>query len=113
MENRLRNHEFKLRLSADEMHLLNEKWKRSGLPSRSSYLRQLIIYGFVYDIDYSHLHAYNYELSKIGNNINQIARKLNAGETATAADIKYMKEQMDRIWHIQKSMLSKQALVRQ
>ena len=93
--------------------ILESKWKSSGLPSKSSFIRNLIIYGFVYDIDYSELKEYTTALSKIGNNINQIARKVNTNNAADSADIKEVKEMMNKLWHTQKSMLSKQPLIRQ
>lgn len=85
----------------------------SKLPSKASYLRHMIVYGFVYDIDYSELKDYNYQLSQIGKNINQIARKVDINNAADSSDIKEIKELMDKIWHIQRSMLSKQPLIRQ
>ena len=112
-QNRTRNNEFKFFLSDDEKALLEAKWKASGLPSRSSYIRNLIVYSFVYEIDYSELKQYNRALSQINNNINQIARKANTFDVATADDIKQVKEMMDKIWHIQRSMLLKQPLTRQ
>lgn len=112
-KNRTRNNEFKFFLSNDEKALLEAKWKASGLPSRSSYIRNLIVYSFVYEIDYSELKQYNRALSQINNNINQIARKANTFDVATADDIKQVKEMMDKIWHIQRSMLLKQPLTRQ
>jgi len=112
-KNRTRNNEFKFFLSDDEKNLLEAKWKASGLPSRSAYIRNLIIYSFVYDIDYSELKQYNKALSQINNNINQIARKANTYDIATKEDIRKIKELMDELWHIQRSMLSKQPLIRQ
>ena len=112
-KNRTRNNEFKFFLSDDEKALLEAKWKASGLPSRSSYIRNLIVYSFVYEIDYSELKQYNRALSQINNNINQIARMANTFDVATADDIKQVKEMMDKIWHIQRSMLLKQPLSRQ
>ncbi len=50
MKERTRNTEFKLRLSDDELFILNEKWRLSALKSRSAFLRNLIIYGYVYDV---------------------------------------------------------------
>ena len=44
----------------------------------STFLRRLILYGFVYDIDYSDLREYNYSLGKISGNLIQIARRMNA-----------------------------------
>lgn len=112
-KNRNRKNPILLYLSDDEKKVLEAKWKESGLPSRASFIRNLIIYSFVYDIDYSELKEYNKALSQINNNINQIARKANTYDIATKEDIKNVKEMMDEIWHIQRSMLSKQPLVRQ
>ena len=74
MTNRTRKNKFLLYLSDDERYILDEKWKLSGLRSRAAFLRNLIIYGYVYDVDYSHLHEYSREIARIGNNINQIVR---------------------------------------
>ncbi len=113
MANRKREYEFKLRLTGEELAILNGKWKLSGLKNRSAYLRQLILYGFVYNIDYSELTEYNVQLARIGNNLNQIAHQANANAHATNADLALSKEYMKKIWHTHKSMLSKQPLVKQ
>ena len=63
--------------------------------------------------DYSELKQYNTALSQINNNMNQIARKANTYDLATKEDIKKVKEMMDELWHIQRSILSKQPLTRQ
>ena len=110
---RNRKNAILLYLSDDEKNLLEAKWKLSGLPSKASFIRNLIVYGFVYDIDYSELKQYNTALSQINNNMNQIARKANTYDMATKEDIKKVKEMMDELWHIQRSMLSKQPLIRQ
>ena len=110
---RNRKNAILLYLSDDEKNLLEAKWKLSGLPSKASFIRNLIIYGFVYDIDYSELKQYNTALSQINNNMNQIARKANTYDMATKEDIKKVKEMMDELWHIQRSMLLKQPLTRQ
>ena len=72
MENRERQNRFTLRLSDDELHILEQKCKASSMKDKSSFLRHLILYSYVYDIDYSELREYNSALAKIGNNLNQI-----------------------------------------
>lgn len=52
--------------------------KASGMKSKSAFLSRQILYGFVYDIDYSELREYNVALGRIGNNLNQIAKRMNA-----------------------------------
>lgn len=65
MANRNRKHKITLYLSDDEMYILKNKAQLSNLGSMSAYLRNLIIYGYVYDVDYKFLHDYSVELSRI------------------------------------------------
>jgi hypothetical protein len=81
--------------------------------NKSAFLRHQILYGYVYDIDYSELREYNAVLAKIGNNLNQIAKRMNATGNVYAADVKQVKERMKQVWDTQKSMLSKQPYMKQ
>ena len=113
MENRVRQNRLTLRLSDDELYILEQKFKTSNMKDKSSFLRHLIIYGYVYDIDYSELREYNAALAKIGNNLNQIAKRMNATGNVYAADVKEVKELMNQVWQTQKSILSKQPYMKQ
>lgn len=108
MANRERKNELKIYLSDDEKYILEQKVKVSGMRDKSTFLRRLILYGFVYDIDYSELREYNAALGRIGNNLNQIAKRMNATGNVYAADVKEVKELMKKVWNTQKAMLSKQ-----
>lgn len=108
MTERVRKNELKVFLSDDEKYILDEKWKMSEMPSRSAFIRQLIIYGYVYDVNYEDLKQYNKELNAIGNNVNQIVRLCQKTGNVYAEDISEIKELLDKIWHIQESILSKQ-----
>ena len=107
MANRERKNELKIYLSDDEQYILEQKVKASGMKSKSAFLRRQILYGFVYDIDYSELREYNAALGRIGN-LNQIVKRMNATGNVYAADVNQVKELMKQVWDTQKSMLSKQ-----
>ena len=64
MPKRERKIPIQVYLSEDEDYILTQKQKASGLKSKSSFLRHLILYGYVYDIDYSELQEYNAALAK-------------------------------------------------
>ena len=113
MSNRTRQNELKIFLSDDEKFILEEKHKLSGMRSRSAFIRHLILYGYVYDVDYSDLREYNTLLSKIGNNLNQITKRTNTTGHLYEEDIKEVKELMNQVWRTQKSMLSKQPSIKQ
>ena len=87
--------------------------KISGMKSKSTFLRRLILYGFVYDIDYSDLREYNYTLGKISGNLNQIAKQMNATGNVYKADVEEVKKLMNQVWDTQKTMLSKQPSMKQ
>ena len=55
MANRTRTNQIGFFLSDDEKKILDEKFKLSGMKSKSAFLRKMILYGFVYDVDYSYL----------------------------------------------------------
>lgn len=111
--NRSRKNEILLYLSDDEKYILDNKVKISAMKSRAAFIRHLIIYGFVYDIDYSQLQEYNTNLSRISNTLNQIAKRMNATGHVYDADVKQVKELMNEVWQSQKSMLSKQPYLKQ
>ena len=96
MANRERKNELKIYLSDDEQYILEQKVKVSGMKSKSAFLRRQILYGFVYDIDYSELREYNASLGRIGNNLNQIAKRMNATGNVYAVDVKQVKELMKK-----------------
>ena len=113
MANRTRTNQIGFFLSDDEKKILDEKFKLSGMKSKSAFLRKMILYGFVYDVDYGYLRNYNVELGRISSNLNQIARCINSTEHIYKEDIEEVKELMNQVWHTQKSMLSKQPLIKQ
>ncbi len=82
MANRNRTHPVQFYLSDDEQYILNTKFKASGMKSMSAFLRKLVLYGYVYDVDYSYLRNYNTELGRISSNLNQIAKRVNITGTA-------------------------------
>ncbi|MCI8930973.1 MAG: MobC family plasmid mobilization relaxosome protein [Lachnospiraceae bacterium] len=112
-KNRSRKYGIVIHLSEDEKYILDEKTKCSNMTSRAAFIRHLILYGYVYDIDYSELQEYNAALARIGNNLNQIAKRMNATGNVYQADVNEVKELMQKIWHTQKSMLSRQPLIKQ
>ena len=111
MSNRIRTNPIQFYLSDEEQYILDEKFRLSGMKSKSAFLRKLILYGYVYEVDYSYLRDYNTELGRISSNLNQIAKRINSTEHIYQEDMKELKELMNQVWHTQKSMLSKQPLI--
>ena len=108
MEKRKRGNQVILRLNDDEKYILDAKCKNTEYKNKSDYLRHLILYGYTYFVDYSELHDYNINLSRISKSLNQIAARINTTGNIYQEDMEEIKELMMQVWHTHESMLSKQ-----
>ena len=113
MAQRERQNQLKIYLSDDEQYILEQKLKLSHMKSKSAYIRHLILYGYVYEIDYEQLREYNTNLSRISNSLNQIAKRINTTDRIYEEDFNDVKELMKQVWQSQKSMLSRQPYIKQ
>ena len=107
---RERTNELKVFLSDDEKYILDNKVAASGMRSISEFIRHLIIYGYVYDIDYKDLREYDKQLSIIGKNINMIRERIFKTGNLYKEDVEEIKELMKKVWLTQESMLSRTPL---
>ena len=84
-----RKYELCLRLSSEEQAQLECDARRCGL-SKTAYLRRLILGAEIKARPTQEIKDLRTEIHHIGNNINQIARKANAG-FATKEDVRELK----------------------
>lgn len=98
--------QIKFRVTSHERDLIKKRMEMCGIKNMAMYLRLMAINGCVINPDYSELKARNYELHKIGVNINQIAKKVNETDRIFSGDIERLQEMMDAIWQSQKYILS-------
>lgn len=80
--------------------------KMCDIKNMVRFLRLMAINGCIINTDYSELKTRNYELYKIGVNINQIVKKVNETDRIFSGDIDRLQEMMDAIWQSQKYILS-------
>lgn len=113
MANRTRTHRNEFHLNDDEQYILDEKFRLSNMKSKSAFLRKLVLYGFVYDIDYSHIREMNSLLGNISGNLNQITKRVNTTNTIYKKDMDDIKELMNSIWESQRKLILNQPLIKQ
>ena len=108
MANRKRNIQMKFYVTEDEKRLIDEKM--SQLPTRryGAYLRKMAIDGYIIYVDTKDIKEMNQLLSAIGRNINQIAKRVNAGGPTYQADMEEIRERLDQIWQLQRRILLSQ-----
>ena len=99
---------MKFWVTEEEKRLIDEKMKLLPTQRYGAYLRKMAIDGYIIYTDTADIKAFTAELSAIGRNINQIAKKLNAGGPAYQADMDEIRERLDQIWQLQRRILSSQ-----
>ena len=96
-KNLFRNELIKVYVTEEEKKQIRSNMQRSGLSTLTNYVRMMSLNGRVVKIDFSTLKEslaetgqYVYELNKIGNNLNQIAHKLNQTDIVEKEDVSYL-----------------------
>jgi len=93
-------------VTEEEEALIKEKMKLLGTENKSAYLRKMTLDGYIINVDYSDIKENTAQLQRIGNNINQIVKRMNQTGSLYRADVAEVKELMKEIWHTQRSILS-------
>jgi hypothetical protein len=104
---RKRTVQIKFRVTEAERGFILEKMKLLNTTNLAAYLRKMAIDGYVINADYSDIKKMTAEIQKIGVNVNQIARRVNATGNVYAQDIAEVKEALDEIWRLQRLSLLK------
>ena len=108
MDGRKRTVQLKFRVTEAERDLILEKMKLIPTRNMAAYLRKMAIDGYIIQLDTTDIKRMNAALSAIGRNVNQIAKRVNAGGGAYKADMREIQERLDEIWQLQRRILSSQ-----
>ena len=95
-------------VSDAEMEAIQQKMAQFGTKNLSAYLRKMAIDGYIIQVDTTDIKEMTKALGSIGRNINQIARRVDAGGPAYQADMEEIRERMDQIWQLQRRILLSQ-----
>ena len=107
MNGRKRTVQIKFRVTEEERAFIEQKMQLVPTRNMEAYLRKMAIDGYIIQIDHADIKAMTAEIQKIGVNVNQIAKRVNATGTLYAQDIEDIKGAMAEIWQLQRSILSK------
>lgn len=105
MANRKRNIQMKFYVTEEEKQLIEQKMQQLPTQRYGAYLRKMAIDGYIINMDTTDIKAFTAELGAIGRNINQIAKRVNAGGSVYLADIQEIQERLEEIWQLQRRIL--------
>ena len=105
MANRKRKMVLRCPVTQEERNLIENKMKQLHTTKIGAYLRKMAIDGYIIYRDDTEIKNMNKQLQAIGRNINQIARKLNSTGNIYKEDVAELKERLDDIWQLQRTIL--------
>ena len=89
---------IKIRLSKSELAMIKEKMAEYGTDNMSSYIRKIAIDGYVIKIELPELKEMTKLLGSYSNNVNQIAKRINATSNIYEADLEEIRQQHNELW---------------
>ena len=97
MVNRTRNKRITLRVSEEEYKIFQRKFMQSEMNSYSDFVMQSIKKIPIFVVDIKPLLSLSEQVSKIGVNINQIARVTNTTQNIYENDVNELQENIEKI----------------
>ena len=91
MNGRKRKVQIKFYVTEEERALIEQKMKLVPTQNMAAYLRKIAIDGYIIQTDHSDIKGMTAEIQKIGVNINQIAKRVNATGSVYQEDIEEIK----------------------
>ena len=107
MNGRKRTVQIKFRVTEEELAFNEQKIQLVPNRNMEAYLRKMAIDGYIIQIDHADIKAMTAEIQKIGVNVNQIAKRVNATGSVYQEDIEEIKEVLAEIWRLQRLSLLK------
>ena len=107
MAERVRNIPVMFYVNKDEVAVIAEKMKQLDTENRSAYLRRMAINGYVVKINFADINAHAAQLQKIGNNANQLVKRMNQTGSLYAAEAAEIQRLMADIWKSERRWMFK------
>lgn len=93
-----RNIILNLRVNKEEAEWIEQKFQKSGMKSKSDFIRMMIFQGQIIKVSDDFVRDFRRKYTSVSNNINQIALRLNASGNICAEDIAEIKNGVNEIW---------------
>ena len=106
MENNNRSIVIRFKVTQDEYEFIKKKAELSGAKNLSCYLRKMVITGQIIKYSGEEFSDIKKGVSRIGNNINQIAVRVNKTGMIYYDDLQEIKSKVNEIWQSVQSIQS-------
>lgn len=96
-EGRLRDKQIHIRMTETEYAKVKANFEESRKSTMNDFIVETAINGYTINVDYSQLKELCYEINRIGNNINQVAHKVNSIDAIYQTDIDEIRDDVKKI----------------
>ena len=100
------------RVSPEELARINQKREEIGIQNMGAYLRKMAMDGYCVNLDMKEITQISSLLRRCSNNLNQYAARANAAGSIYAEDIRDLQDRLDKIWDMQRALLTKLSGIR-
>ena len=101
-----------VRLTPEEKKQIEEKMAQLGILNMSAYIRKMALDGYCIRLDLSSIREKTNQISRIGNNVNQVAKRANETGSIYPDDIRELQKKFDEIIAAEKAILTSLAAVK-
>ena len=105
--NRSRSRQMKFWVNEEEYELLQKKMEAAGGVNQGAYIRKMILDGYIVNLDIPELKEIIRLLSITSNNVNQMARRLNAEGSIYQQDIGEVEAQLEQNCKMLRKLITK------
>ncbi len=109
---KIKTQEMHFLLSEEELDRVHRKMAEAGIVNRSAYFRKMALDGYVVKLDTSDIEQMVSLLRRNSNNLNQIAKKVNATGRIYGTEVEALLVSQEEIWKMVKEILARLSVIR-
>ena len=94
-----------LRVSEEELEQIRDRMDVYGTTNMSAFIRKMAIDGYVVKLDLPELKEMTRLLSSYSNNLNQIARRVNATGNVYSSDLEEIRQNQEAMWQAEDKII--------
>ena len=102
---RKRSKQLKIWISQEEQDMIRQKMAEFGTDNMGAFVRKMVIDGYILKLDLPELREVSRHIGYLDNNINQMARKVNAGRTVYKEDVDEIQAQFNTVCKLQRKII--------
>lgn len=88
-----------IRMSESELEQIRERMEEFGTTNMSAFIRKMAIDGYIVKLELPELKEMTRLLGAYGNNVNQIAKRVNSTGQIYSADIEEIRQSQKDLWN--------------